>query len=194
VAIGPSSRSAAGVERADVRLREHPASDPQDREILADLIGLPAVSRAHLQDADVECTGAAGQLAAHIDALRLSARVPADAAGEERRHHTPGHASEIEVARSFQKEIALLFEEQRKTREVDAPLVDLGLGEVGVDAEIQLECGGDIEECVEPDIAVGNSGRLTGGRRRRQVRNGIGFLFEAEPLRDVRQSVEAPGT
>ena len=150
------------------------------------------VVRAHLQDADIECPGAACEFAAHVDALRPAPGIAADMAGKERRDRTPGHSSEIEVARSFEKEIPLLLEEQRKAREIHAALVDLGLGEVGVDAQIQLHRGCDVVERVEPDIAVGNCGRLPAPGRR-QMPDGVGLQVEAESLREIAQPLDAPG-
>ncbi len=125
--------------------------------------------------------------------MRLAPGIAADVARKERRDGLPGHASEIEVTRSFEKKISLLLEEQRKAREIHAALVDLGLGEVGVDAEIQLQRRGDVVERVEPDIAVGSRGRSAGGRRRRQAAYGVGLQVEAQSLRDILQSVYAPG-
>ena len=43
--------------------------------------------------------------------------------------------SEIENVRALEKKRALLREEERKSRQVGAPRVDFGLGEVGVDGE-----------------------------------------------------------
>ena len=66
-----------------------------------------------------------------------------DPAGEERDQILAQVGSEIEDVLSFQKERALLREEQRKPGEVGAPGVDLGFGEVGVGRERGQQVGAD---------------------------------------------------
>ena len=45
-------------------------------------------------------------------------------------------AGEVEERRAVEKEVALLGEEQRITREIGLPLIDFGLCEIGVDGEV----------------------------------------------------------
>jgi hypothetical protein len=103
-------------------LLEQPASDPNGGEILANLLFRQPTARAPLEHADVEGPGTPGELGAEIDALRTATGVAPDVAGKERGHRAPGHAAEVEVTRSFEEEVALLLEEQRASRQVDAAI------------------------------------------------------------------------
>ena len=75
------------------------------------------IARPHLQRADVELTGLAGQLGAKIDRLRKPVG-EADSPAEKRPHRIADLAREVEVVRALEEEIALLLEEQRKLRQV----------------------------------------------------------------------------
>ena len=93
-------------------------------------LGRPAALRpgADLQEAEVVGAGLARQPRAVLDGDDLSL-VEADAAAEVRVDGV--ERRELEDARVLQEEVALLRIEQRKAGQVDAPPVDLGLGEIG---------------------------------------------------------------
>ena len=98
-----------------------------------------------MQDADVLVARLAGQLAAEVDALLRAGRFvqPDSPAVKRRERAADGEpAAEVEERRTVEEEVALLREEQGEASEVDLALIDLGLGEVGIDREIGSQPGG----------------------------------------------------
>ena len=151
----------------------------------------PAVRRAHLQHADVERAGLPGQLRADIDRCGVPRSSQADAPREERHDRFVGLAREIEEARPLEEEVALLLEEQRKPREVDAALIDFGLGEIGVDADVRAQRRREVVERVEADVAGRQRIRSAAPRRRRHAADHVRLDVEAQPLRHARRSLRA---
>ena len=91
---------------------------------------------------------APGDLDAGEDVDRLSVRAEPYAPREERQGIAPD-AAETEDAGVLQEEVAFLREEERKAREVDLPIVDFGLGEVGIDGQGRGEGRRDLVEDVQ---------------------------------------------
>ena len=74
----------------------------------------------------------------------------------------PGNSKKFDAV---EEELALLRKEQREPRQVGAPLVHFGLGEVGVEREVGLERRRDVVERIEPDVDVAGRGRRASPRR-----------------------------
>ena len=73
-----------------------------------------------------------GEFCTVVDRLRRSRIVEADAAAEEGNDGISWFPCEIEHARAFEKERALLGKEEWKTSKVHLPLIDFGFCKVGV--------------------------------------------------------------
>ncbi len=115
---------------ADRRAIRQVAADARDGEVGArhDVV---VVGGLHVEQADVELAGLARDAAAADDRDRLAVVANADAAAEEQIDLTG--IADREEAGVLEEERPLLGEEQREAIEVDLLIVDLDLGEVGVD-------------------------------------------------------------
>ena len=69
----------------------------------------------------------------------MTARIEADAAGEEQIHRL--RLTHLEHLRVLEKERPLLGEEEREAGQVDLLLVGFDLGEVGIDRRIERQVG-----------------------------------------------------
>ena len=168
-------RVTARVQGADVGLLQQAPLHPRHREVLAD--EAVVLARPHVQEPDVLRAGLAGHLRAEVDLLRRAVGAQADAAAEERDDALVvgppeaeevvvafGIAGEVEEGRAVEEEVALLGKEQREAREVDLPLIDFGLREVGVDGEVGPQQRRQVVEEVDARARVG--GRSPGCRGR----------------------------
>jgi hypothetical protein len=110
-----------------------------------------------------------GDLCAEVDLLRCAV-AQTDAAAEEGENAlgAPGEevlllvsTREIEGGRAVEKEIPAFGEEQGVAREVDLALIDLSLGEVGIDRQIGPYERRRVVEEVETSAGVGGAGDVT---------------------------------
>ncbi len=93
----------------------------------------------------------------------------------------PVAGREAEYPRTLEEEIALFRETKRKTREIEPPLIDLRLREVGVHAHARPQARCDVVVDVETDVArVG--GRISLSRHIPPVRHRIRNRFESYSL------------
>ncbi len=146
---GPPLRVDAGegvfaqAERIAAR-GEHP-----EAQVLAGVIGSPPgeevrrsgqlrVGGLDVQGGDRPGTGAAKQLQPGVDGghLALDQPHPPRIERDEVRREPRAEGEEV---RALQEERPLLGEEERESRQVDLPRVDLGLGEIGVDGQDRAE-------------------------------------------------------
>jgi len=107
--------------------------------------------RPDLHQPDVLFPRGARQLDAVVNLLRIAVRVEANPPREERHDGDSASAPEVEAARfkageveirrALEEESPLLRKEQRVLGEVDLPLIDLGLREVGVDRDVRTQRG-----------------------------------------------------
>ena len=139
-----------------------------DREVLADQPVV--VARPHVQDADVLAAQAdrwpwcrTGSSAASPASLRPMRRLKNGLTMRSRAEvrvvlavvaaGTGARAREVEEGRAVEEEVALLGIEQREAREVDLPLIDLGLREVGVDGQVRAQRRRRVVEEVDAGLA-----------------------------------------
>src|SRR5204863_2068302 len=87
-----------------------------------------------IHEAEVEIALPAGDLGTDENGQRLALSIQTDAS-REKRQRILLDATETEDVCILQKERALLREEQRKAREIDAAFIDFGLREIGVHRE-----------------------------------------------------------
>src|SRR6185503_4084652 len=119
-------------------------------------------ARAHQQAADIRVPDAALDLAAAPDrdlhALVFTrGRQGADGAAVERqqvRVLDVGAHAELEDVGAVEEELALLREQDVEPRQVRLPLIDLGLGEVGVDREHAVQVGPELLGDVQAHVAL----------------------------------------
>ena len=109
------------------------------------------VARLHVEEPDVEVSGLARHAAAPQDRDGLAVVGEADAPAEEQLHLARvAHREEPGV---LEEERALLGKEQVEAIEVHLLVVDLDLGEVGVDGAVDREARRDGVLQVAPDVA-----------------------------------------
>ena len=131
-----------GHDAADRVLPAQVAADPHHAQALLADLGLLVEQGA--QDADVPVAHPTGELGSPQDGDLLAVLVAADGAREEGNElRAAARRAELEEAGVLEEEVALLREEQREAIQVDLPPIDLGLGEVGVEGELQLQRGRD---------------------------------------------------
>ena len=110
------------------------------------------VGGLHVEQADVVASGLARQSAAADDRHRLAGGVQADAAAEEQIHLT--RVADREEAGVLEEERPLLGEEQIEAIEIDLLVVDLDLGEVGVDRAVERQARRDVVLDVAAGVVV----------------------------------------
>ena len=142
-------------ETADLRAGHHVLGVAGHKEIVArtsyDFL------RLEIEDGDVV---ASIQLSRHPGAaddrdLLTGIREPDPAAEEQVHVPLEPLRAHRELTRVLQEEIAFLREEERKPRKVHLLLVDLGLGEVGVQREVEREPGAHAVLHVEAGVTQG---------------------------------------
>ena len=145
----------SGVDRAEVGLLQHAPFHARDQEVLRNELAI-VVARANLEEADVLTAHLSGELRSEVDLLRCGVSAEPDAPAEERLNlRTAGAvAREVEERRAVEEEVAALGEEEREAREVDLPLIDLGLREVGVDRQVRADSRRRVVEEIEPGVGV----------------------------------------
>ena len=78
-----------------------------------------------------------------------------DSTTEENRWRTPTTApSEIEVSTPLEEKIPLLGKEKTEPRQVDLPLIDFDLSEIGIHGEIGSQVLGDTVLHVESGVGI----------------------------------------
>ena len=135
--VAVAERIAGGDDETDRRLIQNVERHAADGQQLA--VQRRRGIHVGAQKAEVPSRRAPGKLRAGEDAHRQAVLVEADAAREEGQGIEPDPA-EPEYPRVLEEEAPLLRKEKGEAREVDAALVDLGLGEVGVEGERQRDC------------------------------------------------------
>ena len=148
--IAPDARSLAQVP---LDARDAEAGGGNEAALLVDFVRL---QREH---AEVPAAGAAGEAAATVD-RHFEPAVEPDAPREEglEQRGLPRHAlrrTEVEDAGVLEKELPLLGKEEREAGEVDAQVVHLDLGEVGVVGEVERERSSHAPLEVEAGVGVG---------------------------------------
>ncbi len=178
-------RRAAGVVRAHVRLAQQapaPAADEETFTWRAVVLG-----RAHVQAAEVVAPGLPVQFAAGDDGLRLAVHEP-DTAREE------AVEGQIEIGLAVEEERASFGQEQREPREVHQPLIDFGLGEVGVDRGHGAQARREVVGEVDADVSGGvTADRRCAAGRGGGVARGVRPHFEAAAGADVAQAQQQAG-
>ena len=189
----PARDGAPGHQRADAAATQDVALDAHHREVGGDRVGPGLIAGPDVQGADAERTQPAGQPSARLHRhLGRDGAVlfEADAAAVEQDGHVDAgvpvqvvrRSAEREDALVLQKELAFLGIEQAEAREVDLLLVDLHLGEVGVDGGVRNQVLRQRVLHVEPGLGV----QLVRERRhrgtiRRHVRDGVRLDLEHAP-------------
>ena len=118
------------------------------------------VGGLHVEQADVELPGLAGDAAAADDRNRFAVVADADAAAEEQVDLT--RIADAEEAGVLEEERALLRKEQLEAIEVDLLIVDFDLREVGVDGGVERQARRDavLQVDAEVEICLGVDGRF----------------------------------
>ena len=145
-----------------------------------------------IRDLDVEQAnrqraGATGEFQA-AEEIDLRAVVREADAVREKRQRVRVDAAESEERRVLREERALLRKEKREAAEVDLTLVDLGVGEVGVDRERGGERRRDVPDEIEAGIKLEAlfAGRRIGVAHEARVR----FHIEAATLTQAGDAAE----
>ena len=132
---------------SDIGSLQNVALHTEDRELLTRNAqtrrGLTQLARLHLQESDVVGTNFAGNFHAVIDRHGRAIVSQTDPPGEE--SLILSFPAKKKDARILQKEIALLWEEDRETREVDDLIVYFCLAKVRIDRELGGKRGRDAE-------------------------------------------------
>src|SRR5216684_8458730 len=130
---------------SDIRALENVAFHSQNRELLARNAEtrreLAQLACLYLQKSDVVTANLTCKLHAVIDRHRRAIVSQADSTGEESLIFSL--PAKKKHARILQKEISLLWEEDRETRKVDDLIIYLGLTKVGIDRELCGQRGHD---------------------------------------------------
>jgi len=180
IGVAGQSRRSACVQSAHVRLLERPPAQTDDGHVLSRLqIG---VGRAYLEESDIERALLPSELGAHVDRLLYAAVVETNASRKERHDRFVGLTREIEEAGALEKEIAFLLEEKGEPGEIDAPLIHLGFGEIGVDTDVRAQGWRHVVERIEADVARRQCVRSASARRRCDVAHCIRLDVEPQPL------------
>src|SRR4030095_13895025 len=189
---GSATRVPHRIERPYVGLTEHPPLDTADEEILSKNSTL--FTGMDFQQTHVKIANLPEKLATKIDPLRVPVLVKADASGKEREDvgvvgaleiSADVGAGEIEKERPIEKEIALLWKQQREAREIDLPLVDFRLGKVGVHRQIGSKARRDAIEHIEAGGRVVGDTRIPPPRKRFRCAEHVRLDVEAAPLADL---------
>ena len=98
---------------------------------------------------------------------------------------------EAEYPRPLEEEIAPFWETKRETREVETPLIDLRLSEVGVHAHPRPQARCDVVVDVEADVAWVR-GLVSLFRHIFPIRHRVGNRLESYPLRHSLEAGEPP--
>ena len=101
---------------------------------------------AHIEGSQIEPARLPRELGPAQNALWLAVGVQADAARKKRRNR------EVEERGAIKEEAALLWEEQRKAGQVDAPRVDLCFSKVGVDRADGPQARRDVVRDLSADV------------------------------------------
>ena len=160
--VAAVSRVAPCVQPTDVRLLEEAGLQSRNREILArETVRL---ARADVEQSDVLTEALPGDLGAEVDLLRGVGGAQSDSATEERQDAIGVAlalvvflfvgAGEVEERGAVEEEVTPLGEEQGKARQVHLALIDLGLGEVGIDREVRPKERRGVVEEVDPRTGV----------------------------------------
>ena len=181
-------RAAVGEDEADLALVEDVLGHPGGQKVAGGQVDAPdgRGPRLDVEHGQVGAPDLAVDLGPQQDG-DLRPLVEPDGAAEE-----GGEAdarAEAEVLRAFEEEHPLLREEHREAGQVDAALVDLGLGEVHVVADDADEVGRDalveVEAAVEVAVVLGRNAVRPGG-----AGQAVGLEGDAQPLLDVLDALE----
>ena len=186
-------RIAPRVDASERGLRQEPPPHSAHGKRLAD--GADVVARADLEEPDVLASHLAREFRAVVDGLWCARRGQPDPAAEKRVHDeiATERTAEREVRRAVQEEIALLRKEQRVPREVHLALVDLRLGEIGVDREHAAQPRRRVVEDVHARFGIFRDAGIAAARRRLAGGERVGFHVEPVSLADVSNSGHEPG-
>ena len=160
--------------------------EPPDREILA--VDVAVGVHLHVEGAEVPAPDAAGGLEAGAQRHLVAVVGDPDAPREEGDAVLALESPEVEAARVLQEELPRLRKEQVEARQVDAAIVDRGLGEVGVGGERRRHRRPRLVEDVAAGVhlRVAPVGRVVPARSQRQA----GPDVDTQPLIDVLDSVQ----
>ena len=184
---------ATRVDGADGRLFEDAPFDPGHRELLpgedstVDIRGLEFGS-AHVEKSEFVPPGLAPEPARVVerDLFALEQPDPSAEVGV-----GPIARRETEDPRPLEEEIAPFGETKRETREVETPLIDLRLSEVGVHAHPRPQARCDVVVDVETDVAWVR-GLVSLFRHIFPIRHRVGNRLESYPLRHSLEAGEPP--
>ncbi len=197
----------ARVDGAEVRLLQKAPFDAAHGEILADHRGVGIVTGANVEHPDILCAELSRELRPEIDLLRGAQGAESDASAEEGvdQRFAGGlvvpwiaPAPEVEERRPIEEEVPPLREKEREAGQVGLPLIDLGLGKVGVHREHGAGAGRRVVEEVDSHVAVAieRSGVPSRDRTARRCLGGyepVRLDVDAESLADVADSGDVAG-